>query len=75
LSEAIRFRSELEFLIAADPFRPFTLVMVSGDRYVVESSPEITLFEETLIIVPLRRSGHNVIRFNQVIAIEISDAA
>jgi hypothetical protein len=73
--EEIRVRAELGALIRQEPFWPFELVMVSGDRYRIDNPGEIVLGEEVVTIIRLQqtRYRYSILRFNQIAAIDVEE--
>ena len=71
MSEEIRMRAELNRLALGEPFEPFVIVMVSGDRYRIERAEEIVVGEEVILVMSMRRRSHSILRFNQVSSVDI----
>lgn len=70
--EPIEFEDELERVIRAEPFVPFTLVTASGDRYIVSFSNWI--YSGRDVVVVLRPNiGFVKIRSYNIVAIEMYD--
>jgi hypothetical protein len=68
-----KFEEEIDLVLKADPFVPFILVTAGGDRYHVDS-PRSLVMMETVIHHYLQRSDRrNVLRTNQLAAIEVLD--
>lgn len=71
--EEITIRREIERLVAAAPFHPFVVVMASGDRYKIEHASEMVFSRDAISVMPMR-GGLNVLRFNQISSLEISES-
>jgi hypothetical protein len=71
MAEEITIGSELRRLRDAEPFRPFAIIMSSGERYRVDDAPEIILAREAIVLVPLQRRSQSTLRMNHVSSIDL----
>ena len=68
---ATLFEQEIDLAAKAEPFIPFNLVLSGGIRYLV-TGPDSIMVRETIIDhYPHASDRHNVLRMNQLAAIEL----
>ncbi len=70
MAEAITISSELADLKARQPFKPFSIVMTSGDRFEVLDSEKIVIFSTAVVVFSLNRGGHATLHLRQISSIE-----
>jgi hypothetical protein len=71
MAERINLRDELDKLVDSDPFVPFEIIMTSGDRYKIGNPRLLAFGHDIILVIPPRRGGHSVLRFNQVSSINV----
>ncbi len=71
MSERITIRAELDLLLTRVPFDQFSIVMASGDRYLIENASEIVVAHDAMLVIPLRRGGYSILRSNQISSIDV----
>lgn len=75
MSEEIGIKDEMLRWLEREPFEAFLIVLASGDRYEV-TNPHLVGVGESVIHVMLPRSdSYQVLRFNQVAAINAQEPA
>jgi hypothetical protein len=67
---ASTFEIELEMALRADPFIPFDLVLEGGVRYRVSSPYMLHIRDAVMDHYPYGSDQHNLLRTNQLAAIE-----
>jgi hypothetical protein len=72
--EQIRFDDELRKYARANPFVPFTIITTSGDKYEVTESIQLAIGESTIVVV-LPRTGVQLIRKSQIVAVHVHELA
>jgi hypothetical protein len=72
--EQISFEEELRKLARAVPFSPFEIATTSGEKYEINDSMEIAIGTSTVIVV-LPRTGVQMIRKNQIVAVHTTESA
>lgn len=70
--EQIKFDVELRKYARADPFLPFDILTTSGATIEVTESIQIAVGESTVVVV-LPRTGTQLIRKNQVVALHLHE--
>jgi len=70
--EGIDFEDELRRYWRKDPFVPFDIVVTSGDRYGITDPGQIA-FGTNAIIIALRKTGIQMIRKNQIVAVHLHE--
>ena len=70
--EGIDFEDELRRYWRKDPFVPFDIVTTSGDRYEINDPGKIA-FGTNAIIIALRKTGIQMIRKNQIVAVHVRE--
>ena len=70
MSEQVSFEDEVQKLIHADPFIPFSLILSSGDRFDVTDTG-FFVFGDSAFILVQRKSGMAILRKSQVIGVEM----
>jgi hypothetical protein len=66
---------EIKELMHREPFVPFRIVLTSGQGYEV-ANPDLIAIGETIIYVVRPRSDrHDILRQNQITAVEVLEAA
>jgi hypothetical protein len=70
--ENIDFEDELRRYWRKEPFIPFEIVTTSGDRYQINDPGQIA-FGSNTIIVALRKTGIQLVRKNQIVAVHIHE--
>jgi len=68
--EQVDFEEELRRYWRKDPFVPFEIVASSGDRYAI-TDPGLIAFGSNVIIIALRRTGIQLVRKNQIVAVHV----
>jgi hypothetical protein len=71
MTERISLRDELDKLVDSDPFVPFEITMTGGDRYKIRNPRLMAFGHDIIVVIPPRRGGHSVLRFNQVSSINL----
>jgi len=64
-------REELRKLLAAEPFRPFRVVMSSGNSYEVRSPYMIVIEEDLATYFAQRTDLYSIIRLVQISSVDI----
>ena len=64
-------RTIREFL-EADPFVPFTIVLTSGDRFVIENPGLLTIEKDHFAYYTPRSDGRAYVRLNQIVFLQTS---
>lgn len=72
--EQISFDDELRKFVRANPFTPFEIVTTSGNKYEVTDSVQVAVGHSTVYVV-LPRTGVQLIRKNQIVAIHAHETA
>ena len=72
--EKIAFDDELRKAARAVPFVPFEIITSSGDRYEISDNIEIAVGHTTVVVV-LPKTGVQMIRKNQIVAIHTHEPA
>ena len=62
-------------LLHRQPFEPFTIVMTSGERYLVENPDNVAVSDTRISLFPPRTERWILIRLNQVASIESIEKA
>lgn len=70
--EQIDFEEELRRYWRKDPFVPFEIVATSGDRYLINDPGNIA-FGTNTIIIALRKTGIQLLRKNQIVAVHVHE--
>ena len=70
--EGIDFESELRRYWRQDPFVPFDIVTTAGDRYTI-NDPGLIAFGSNTIIIALRKTGIQLVRKNQIVAVHVHE--
>ena len=68
----LTFEQELQLMLQAEPFRPFTFVMASGQE-VEATAPEAVSIGDVFINVVLYRRGEARLRTSAIVMIRIQD--
>jgi len=68
--EQVDFEEELRRYWRKDPFVPFEIITTSGDRYRI-NDPGLIAFGSNVIIVALRKTGIQLVRKNQIVAVHV----
>ena len=59
-------------LLRAEPFKPFSIILTSGDRYVIRD-PELVVMQASQIFYAYPKSDRfTLLRLNQVAAIDVN---
>jgi hypothetical protein len=74
MPEELDFHGELERIADADPFVPFTVVTVSGDRYIVPVADWV-MYKGDVVYIQRPKIGSVMIRVYNVVAIEFHETA
>ncbi|HZK80313.1 MAG TPA: hypothetical protein VFC46_04580 [Humisphaera sp.] len=74
MSEQLKFDEEVQMLIHADPFKPFTLIFSSGDKFEV-TDPGFFVFGEGVIYLVQQKSGLAIFRKHELIGVEVHQNA
>jgi len=72
--ETVDFYDEIQRLIRAEPFVPFTIVMSSGTRYDVRDRFTCAGGKSTFTVYPLE-GGHFFFPYYQISSIEVLEPA
>jgi hypothetical protein len=71
LNNDVTVGSEILRLRDRDPFTPFTIVMSSGDRYRIDDPIELAMGRDALVVIPITRIAHIVLRYQAIAAVEV----
>ena len=74
MSEKVTFEQEVDKLLRAEPFVPFSLILTSGDRYEVEN-PGLSFFGENVVYLIQPKSGLAIFRKNQIVGVDVRPGA
>ncbi len=74
MPEDIGIIEEIERLLDAEPFAPFVLVMVSGDRYEVTGPRQLAIGKSVLGLFPPTQA-HHILRLTQISSIDVIEPA
>jgi hypothetical protein len=71
LNNDVTVGSEILRLRDRDPFTAFTIVMSSGDRYRIDDPIELAMGRDALVVIPITRIAHIVLRYQAIAAVEV----
>ena len=66
---------EIKHLLRADPFRRFTIVLTSGDRYTVYDPYSLAIGESSMSSLYPPKGGTMMFGKSQIVSIEITEPA
>jgi hypothetical protein len=69
MPEEISITGEIKRMLERQPFRPFVIILTSGDRYEVTGLHQLAIGESVAILLP-PNSTSIYMRTNQIAAIE-----
>ncbi len=69
--KSISITDEIEKALDRQPFRPFSIVVSSGDRYEVTGRHQVAVAKQVVIILP-PDAASIYLRSNQLVAVEIA---
>lgn len=74
MSEEISIVGELHRVLELRPFKPFVIVMNSGDRYEVTGLHQVAIGRSVIVLM---REGHNsmFLRISQISSLEMPEPA
>jgi len=75
MPEEIGFKEAIIDLKAKEHFVPFVVILTSGDRYEVRDPDALVLLESMLILARERSDRFDMLRLNQVAAVEVLEPA
>jgi len=68
-------RDTIADMLSRDPFQPFHLMLTSGDRVTIHDPSLAVLMQSQLFVAQPRSDAFQLIRLNQVAAVESGQAA
>lgn len=69
MPEEMKFDHEVQALLHVDPFQPFDLIMMSGDRFAV-TDPGFAVFGDSAVYLVQQRRGLAILRKSDVVDVE-----
>ena len=71
-SEPINFEDELKRYGKAEPFKPFDIVVTSGDRYPITNPWQLAIGGNN-VVVALPKTGIQFFRKSQIVAVHVHE--
>ena len=69
--EEISLRDEIERLAASEPFQPFVIIMVSGQRYEITARDGVMAASSVVVITP-HAGGIHLLRQTQISEVSVA---
>ena len=70
MPEELKFDDEVQKLIHAEPFEPFDLILISGDRFTV-TNPGFFVFGDSTVYLVQQKKGLALFRKSDLTGVEV----
>jgi hypothetical protein len=74
MPEELKLDDEVQWLIHADPFEPFDLILISGDRFTV-TNPGFFVFGDSTVYLVQQQKGLAIFRKSDLTGVEVPPKA